>query len=355
MCLVIDCKGEERMSESHGWRLLERYEPSYQPPLDKAALATHVPEPDTIWFFFEGDRILVIADDVGAEETAVVGFAAGSIRLPQGGTPSNWAHGVVRVHPLGRFCGHTCCAVLVVPEPEPREPDVLMASVPQEMVPKETDSREPVPQAMVLRESATRDGVPPETVPQWLGLRDVLPRMDDDAGFLAGRALQILNWERNNRFCGRCGDRMAPRQDERAMRCPSCGFLQYPRLSPAVIVSVLRGDKLLLAHNNRFPKGRYSLLAGFVEPGETFEDCVEREIFEEVGIRVRNIRYLSSQPWPFPDSLMVGFTAEWEAGTLAPDGVEIADAQWFGREDMPEIPGPHTIAGKIIRGWLADT
>ena len=319
------------MSQSQGWRLPARYEPNYQPPIVKEALAAYVPDPYTIWFAFEGERMLYFQDSAG-----VSGFAAGSVLLPQGGRPSDWAPGIVSIHPLGRFSGYPCCAVRVVPEPVPREPDVPMSG----------DSQMKVPPATV-------PGVVGR-VPHWGGLRDILPLLDDDAGFLAGRALQILNWERNNRFCGRCGERMEPRMDERAMRCPSCGFLQYPRLSPAIIVSVLRENSLLLAHNSRFTQGLYSLLAGFVEPGETFEDCVRREVYEEVGIRVRNIRYLSSQPWPFPDSLMVGFTAEWESGELVPDGVEIADAQWFDRANMPDIPGPHTIAGKIIRGWLEE-
>ncbi len=327
------------MNDDNAWSLLAHYVPAYLPPVQLEKLADYIPEPETLWFFFEGEQLLLLPPGFAGTAT-LSGFPIGETSLPCGGRPSDWVRGVQSVHPLGIFTGHACCAVRVVPEPEPREPDV-----------PDMEKAGAAVSAAAGLDGGADDG---QCAPRWRGLRDALPEMADDAGFLAGRALQILNWERNNRFCGRCGERMMPRQDERAMRCPACGFLQYPRLSPAVIVSVLRGDTLLLVHNNRFPSGRYSLLAGFVEAGETFEDCVSREIEEEVGIRVKNIRYLSSQPWPFPDSLMVGFTAEWAAGELQPDGVEIGDARWFTREAMPEIPGPHTIAGKIIRSWMAD-
>ena len=331
-----------------GWSLMGRYAPDYSLPVDRDGLATYRPEPDTLWFFFEGERVLLAESRRGEAEAhasptpliSVEGmrlFAIGTKAVPCGGTPGDWVAGVQSVHLLGTFAGHACCAVRVMAEPAPREPDVLSG---------------PDGANLLMGRVNGRDGGTCREDLQWFGLRDVLPDLDEDAGFLAGRALQILNWERNNRFCGRCGERMEPRTDERSMRCPACGFLQYPRLSPAVIVAVTRGDSLLLAHNKRFPSGRYSLLAGFVEPGETFEDCVAREISEEVGIHVKNIRYLSSQPWPFPDSLMVGFSAEWESGELHPDGMEIGEADWFRAEGMPDYPGPHTIAGKIIRMWL---
>ena len=339
---------DTNMNAGKTWSLLDRYAPAYSLPVDRDGLSAYRSEPDTLWFFFEGERVLladVQGDDAALrpgtgdqdEINAMHVVAIGRKAVPCGGAPGDWVTGVQSVHPFGTFSGHPCCAVRVMPEPAPREPDVAMA----------TQSTGPmVAAANGLVEGLVTVGL------HWFGLRDVLPDLDEDAGFLAGRALQILNWERNNRFCGRCGERMEPRLDERSMRCPACGFLQYPRLSPAVIVAVTRGESLLLAHNKRFPSGRYSLLAGFVEPGETFEECVSREIFEEVGIRVRNIRYVSSQPWPFPDSLMVGFSAEWESGELQPDGVEIAEADWFRQDTLPDYPGPHTIAGKIIRSWI---
>lgn len=171
--------------------------------------------------------------------------------------------------------------------------------------------------------------------------------------FLAGTANHILHWERVNRYCGRCGHPMADKADERAKQCPACGNVVYPRISPATITAVFRGDEILLAHNRNFKEDVHSLIAGFVEPGETLEQCAAREIREEVGIRVRNIRYFSSQPWPFPDSLMVAFTAEYESGDIAVDGVEIAKAAWFGAGRLPQIPSADSIAGKIIR-WYRD-
>lgn len=304
------------------WSLFSRYQPAYQLPLEGADAAMFQAEPETLWFLFDGDRILFLPNKTpvitdAARTASRTAFPIGMVSVPCGGDAADWVcewrASIAAIHMLGQFCGHPCCAVEVTfsMKPEQHDGDSLV----------------------------------------WKPLRELLPELDDDAGFLAGRALQILNWQRNNRFCGRCGSPMMPRTDERAMRCPDCGYLQYPRLSPAIIVAVQKAEKLLLGHNNHFPAGRFSLLAGFVEPGETFEDCVRREIQEEVGIHVTNIRYLSSQPWPFPDSLMVGFSADWEAGELQPDGVEIAQAEWFSREQLPDIPGPHTIAGKIIRQW----
>jgi NAD+ diphosphatase len=140
--------------------------------------------------------------------------------------------------------------------------------------------------------------------------------------------------------------------EERAKKCTACGFLSYPRLSPAVITAVFKDDTILLSHNAMFPGKWHSISAGFVEPGETLEDCVRREIREEVGIEVKNIKYFGSQPWPFPDSLMLGFTADWAGGDLVPDGVEITDAGWFTADTMPEIPPKISISREIIDWYL---
>jgi NAD+ diphosphatase len=140
--------------------------------------------------------------------------------------------------------------------------------------------------------------------------------------------------------------------DERAKICPKCGLVAYPRLSPAVIVAVLRDNCILLAHSHRFPAKFYSVLAGFVEPGETLEECVEREVYEEVGIRVRAIRYFGSQPWPFPDSLMIAFTANYAGGEIRIDHSEIADANWFSANDLPHIPPKISIARQLIDWFL---
>jgi NAD+ diphosphatase len=131
------------------------------------------------------------------------------------------------------------------------------------------------------------------------------------------------------------------------------GLLNYPRLSPAVIVAVERGNRILLARARRFTAAMYSVIAGFVEPGETLEECVRREVMEETGIRIRAIRYFGSQPWPFPDSLMIGFTAEYESGELLIDGTELVDAGWFAAGELPTIPGPISIARRLIDAFAA--
>lgn len=166
---------------------------------------------------------------------------------------------------------------------------------------------------------------------------------------MAGFAYHMMNWSRLNAFCGRCGAPMKDKGVERAKICPQCGSVVYPRISPATITAVIKGDELLLAHNNNFRDGRYSLIAGFVEPGEMLEECVKREISEEIGIRVKNLRYFGSQPWPFPDSLMLAFTAEYGSGEIKADGVEIGEAKWFRRGSLPDIPGTESIAGRMIR------
>lgn len=183
-------------------------------------------------------------------------------------------------------------------------------------------------------------------------LRSLLGQLDGDIFMLSGRAFQIINWNRMNKFCGKCGTATNTQQGELAKKCPSCGSMFYPRISPAIIVAVVREGKILLAHNKNFNNNRYSVIAGFVEPGETFEDCVSREVMEEVGIRVKNIKYFGSQPWPFPDSLMVGFTAEYDSGEITVDGQEIDDAAWYGNDNLPQTPTSDTIAGRLIQFFL---
>jgi NAD+ diphosphatase len=170
---------------------------------------------------------------------------------------------------------------------------------------------------------------------------------------LAGAAKHILHWSSMNQYCGCCGHKMTDKRDERAKVCPSCGNIVYPRIAPATITAVFRDGKILLAHNSNFRNGLYGLIAGYVEPGETLEQCVEREIREEVGIKVKNVRYLSSQPWPFPDSLMMGFAADYESGEITVDQCEITDADWFKADNLPDIPTVDSIAGRMIR-WYRD-
>jgi NAD+ diphosphatase len=169
---------------------------------------------------------------------------------------------------------------------------------------------------------------------------------------LAGRAVQIVEWSRTHRFCGRCGTPTEPARGERAMRCPQCALLSFPRLSPAVIMVVHRHDEMLLAHGRAFPMPIYSALAGFVEPGETLEEAVRREVREEVGVEIATPRYVASQPWPFPNSLMLGFYAEWVGGDIVIDETEIVDAKWFHIDEMPTFPGSMSIASQLINGYI---
>jgi NAD+ diphosphatase len=179
--------------------------------------------------------------------------------------------------------------------------------------------------------------------------------VDDSVWTLAGRAVQLVEWTRTHRYCGRCGTPTIPAGGvERALRCPDCGLLAFPRLAPAMIVLVTDDDeRALLARGVRFPVPMYSCLAGFVEPGETCEEAVHREVREEVGIEVRDVAYWGSQPWPFPHSLMLGFTARHAGGDLALDESEILDAGWYARDALPPIPPGMSIARRMIDGWLA--
>ncbi len=188
-------------------------------------------------------------------------------------------------------------------------------------------------------------------------LRSLMGALDEELLKVAGIASQVLDWDRNHQFCGRCGGPTLASERERARSCPSCKLTFYPRISPAIIVGVHRDGRILLAHNRRHRGSRpmFSVLAGFVEPGESLEECVRREVAEEVGLELGEIRYFASQPWPFPDSLMVGFTAEYRSGEIRVDGVEIMEASWFAPESLPPIPPPGTIARQIIDSLAART
>jgi NAD+ diphosphatase len=191
-----------------------------------------------------------------------------------------------------------------------------------------------------------------------LGLRDLFGLVETTLAALSGRAYQLLEWDRNHQYCSRCGTPTQPRKDERSRACPKCELISYPPVTPAIMILVVNGRKVLLARKPAFPKGRFSALAGFVEPGEMLEDTVARETREEVGVELKNIRYFGSQPWPFPHSLMIAFTAEYAGGEIRPDGVEIEEAHWFEPDQLPKLPPPisisrrliDTIAGRILRG-----
>ena len=212
--------------------------------------------------------------------------------------------------------------------------------------------------------SAARGGYlwgeyPPEEELPWglepVGLRELWGLGGDLLFQSAGTAFQFMDWQRSSRFCSRCGGPMVQTDENRAFGCESCGYLSYPVITPAVIVAVTKEDKLLLARSFHFPKGRYSVLAGFVEPGESLEEAVRREILEEVSLKVKDVTYFGSQPWPFPHSLMLGFTARWEEGEITPDGKEIEDAGWYTPDTLPIMPPSNSISRQLIDSWLKGT
>ncbi|HEX2211390.1 MAG TPA: NAD(+) diphosphatase [Longimicrobium sp.] len=186
----------------------------------------------------------------------------------------------------------------------------------------------------------------------WMPLRASFRVLTADEFRMAGRASEIVEWERAHRFCGRCGGRTAASGEVMARRCTECGSLHYPRLSPAVLVSVVRGDRILLARSPHFPPGMFSTVAGFVDPGESLEETVTREVREEVGIEVGTVRYFGSQPWPFPSSLMVAFTAEYAGGELAPDPAEIEEAGWYAVDEIPIVPPAISLARALIDDFV---
>ena len=183
-------------------------------------------------------------------------------------------------------------------------------------------------------------------------LRRLFGRLEEDLVWVAGRANQLMDWNQSHQFCGRCGHATEDKQDERAKMCPTCNLTNYPRVSPAIIVAVIKNNQILLGRNRRFKGGFFSVLAGFAEPGESLEECVAREVDEEVGIAVKNVRYFGSQPWPFPNSLMVGFTAEYAGGRINVDKSEIIEAAWFTAQNLPPIPPKISIARQLI-DWFA--
>ncbi len=184
-------------------------------------------------------------------------------------------------------------------------------------------------------------------------IRKLFGRIDDKLFQISLTAYHILNWDKNSQYCGKCGSVTVNKKDERAKICSKCGHVIFPRISPAVIVAIINEDKILLARANRFSSNFYSVIAGFVEPGESMEDCVIREVKEETGIEVKNIRYFGSQPWPFPDSLMAGFIADYAGGEIRIDNKEILDAGWYKADQFPQIPERISIARSLI-DWFVE-
>ena len=254
---------------------------------------------EALWFAFRGDQLLLIEGD--------------DARVPRASSADDLGMEVVFRRPVGHLDGSPCWAVEV---PEDAEP----------------------PGGMVFRD-----------------LRAIFAAVDEDFYVMAGRAKQIVAWHATHRFCGRCGAGPEPVEGELALRCPRCGMVHYPRVSPAVIVRITRGDEVLLARSPGFPKGMRSILAGFVEPGESIEETVRREVREEVGIEVENLRYFGSQPWPFPNSLMIGMTADYAGGELTPQPGEIEDADWYGVNGLPQLPPKVSIARRMIDAFVTGT
>lgn len=182
--------------------------------------------------------------------------------------------------------------------------------------------------------------------------RALYTRVEEAVFAVGGRALAIAEWDAHHRFCGRCGQPTELVPGERARRCPACRTPFYPRISPAVIVLVTRGDAMLLARAAGFPEPFFSTLAGFVEPGESLEETLVREVGEEVGIAIHDLRYFGSQPWPFGRSLMIGFTAEHAGGEIRVDGQEIVEAGWFTVDALPRLPPRLSIARQLIDGFI---
>ncbi len=187
----------------------------------------------------------------------------------------------------------------------------------------------------------------------WVRLRDILNSAEDVLFQLAGRAVQLQLWLSQHQFCGRCGAKTRTATDDRSLLCEPCDLRFYPKISPCAMVLITRGQECLLARGVRHPEGLYSALAGFVEAGEAAEQTAEREVFEEVGLQVSDLRYFSSQAWPFPGQLMIAYTAKYASGEINIDPKEILDARWFRYDSLPLIPPKTTIAGRLIDSFVA--
>ena len=197
-----------------------------------------------------------------------------------------------------------------------------------------------------------RDLLEHESVPdgyQLIPIRELIQLWSTTEFLQASRAVQLLEWRRNHKFCSHCGHMTEIHAKEYAMVCPACGYHQYPRVQPCIITIITKGDdEILLAKSAHNKSNMYGLIAGFVEVGETLEEAVQREAFEEVGLKLKNIRYMSSQPWPFPSNLMIAFHAEYDSGDIQLQVEEIADARFFKFDQLPEIPFKGSIAHAMI-------
>lgn len=280
-------------------------------PFHSPASFDALPSPDAPgeghWFVFRGEQLLVEVGPPSAAPTDDPRVASRPqwARVPTGAAPGLEAALLRRLH-VGRLGDVHCHAA---------------------EVPRDTEA-------------------PAGT--SWEGLRTLFSVLDDAHFALAGRALQIVDWDRTHQFCGRCGTPTVPKPRERVRACPSCRLTAYPRVAPAIMALIKRGNEILLGRSPHFPPGMFSALAGFVEPGESLEQCVAREVGEEVGVEVANIRYFASQPWPFPHSLMIAFTCDWVSGEIRPEPGEIEAAEWFEVFHLPRLPSNISIARRLI-------
>ena len=183
-------------------------------------------------------------------------------------------------------------------------------------------------------------------------LRGLFELLSEELYAVAGLAAQIVTWDQNHQYCGRCGAPMETKSDERVKVCPKCKLVDYPAVSPCIIVAVIKGKEVLLARSPHWKPGWYSVIAGFVEPGETLEECVKREVREEVNIEVEKIRYFGNQPWPYPHTLMIAFIADYASGEISIDQNEIEDAGWYAKEKLPNLPSRAGIARKLVDWYL---
>ncbi|WP_378955890.1 NAD(+) diphosphatase [Pelosinus sp. sgz500959] len=252
---------------------------------------------DTYWFLFHKDEILVKDED-------------GVITIPCGSDLKGFTNQPIDAQSIGIF----------------HEQECFIASI----------SKENIPAGFSFK-----------------AVRPLYGNMDDEYFWFACRAFHLFNWMKTTKFCGCCGSSMNLLSSEIAMKCSNCGHLVYPRISPAIIVAVVKENQLLLARSKRFPPNRYSVIAGFVEPGETIEECVIRELKEEVGIEVENIKYFGSQPWSFPDSLMVAFTAKAVTEEIKIDNDEIVAADWFTPHNLPDLPDKPSVGRQLI-DWFTE-
>ena len=189
---------------------------------------------------------------------------------------------------------------------------------------------------------------------EFYDLREVY-EIDHDLYHIAGKAVLVNDWYISYRFCGRCGSKTQLDEKDMMLKCPNCGQVHYPRIAPAIIVAIRNGDKLLMAKHSYHDNIRYALIAGFVEPGETIEEAVHREVLEEVGVKVKNLKYERSQSWPFPNSLMLGFTAEYDSGEIKVDGDEILKAKWFKKDEIIRYGSDISISDWLIQEFIDST